>query len=360
MQTQEEIINEWDAFFEGIIKSPVYLGAFRVFVRTLVSKELPIIFETRHLAFYFGVSEEALNSMVNGTESFYREFRIPKRKGGTRKISTPWPSLLKIQRWILENILSKVNFPEVAHGFISGRSILSNAKTHLGNKCLLKMDIEGFFPSISINRIVTIFKNLGYPPNVSFYLARLCCLQEKLPQGAATSPCLSNIVLKRTDSRLAGLAKSYDLAYSRYADDMTFSGSHIPVKFIDLVDDVVKYEGFRINEEKTKLIRGHKKKIVTGISVSGDNMKLPRKTIRSLKQELFYIKKLGLLNHLDKIKVNDPVYLERILGKFHFWKQIEPGNIFVKKAILDLKSIQKNFEVGASTDLNPPLKNNDG
>lgn len=342
MTEKEAQFQQWVTYFDESIRRSKLKQAFLFFIKSLIDRDLPIIFETRHLSKHVGIDEKTLNSIVNGTENYYREFRIPKRKGGTRKISTPWPSLLQIQRWILENILEKATLSDSAHGFISGKSIISNSVVHLDMKCLLKIDIENFFPSITIDRVVEVFRYFGYPPNVCFYLGRLCCLRDRLPQGAATSPYLSNIIAKRLDRRLSALAASFGLNYSRYADDLAFSGNHISVKYFDLVDNILNEEGFQVNEEKTKLIRGNGKKIVTGVSVSGQIPKLPKATRRKLKQEYFYILKYGILNHTGKIGINDPIYLERLMGRFSFWKQIEPDNTFVVSALAELKRIQAN------------------
>lgn len=282
-----------------------------------------------------------LNRAINCTSSFYRTFDIPKRRGGVRTISTPLPMLLVSQRWILDNILSTVEISSAAHGFVRGRSVVTNATVHAGKKSFLKMDISDFFPSISINRVVSIFRRFGYTQKLSYALAALCCLNGRLPQGAATSPMISNIVAKKFDGRLGSLAKSFNLSYTRYADDLTFSGETIPIKIINYIKNIVEDEKFRINEDKTVLATGRCKKIVTGISVSEDTLKLPKETKRQLRQELHYLTANGFLQHTETIGNNDPLYIESLLGKFSFWRQVEPENEYVRNGIESLRKIQR-------------------
>ena len=278
--------------------------------------------------------------MVMQTESFYREFSIPKRNGGIRTISAPYPSLLSCQRWIRENIIAKIPIHEAAHGFIPHRSIITNAEPHLGREWLLKIDILDFFPSIDVRRIVWLFKQCGYARDVSFFLARLCTLNEKLPQGSAASPTLSNIVFAQTDKRLSLLANCWDLKYTRYADDLTLSGNYIPAKFIEIVYSILISEGFTPNKEKTRLIGPKGRKIVTGVSVSGAQLKLPKATKRQVRKEIHYLLRFGLEKHSKRIGLYDPIYAERLLGKLAFWKQIEPENIYVNEAMTNMQSMR--------------------
>jgi RNA-directed DNA polymerase len=123
----------------------------------------------------------------------------------------------------------------------------------------LKLDLKDFFPSINLNRIIFVFKSLGYPNKIAFYLASICSYNESLPQGAPTSPILSNIIAKQLDKRLISLAKKYSLKFTRYADDLTFSGKKIPAKFIEYIKNIIEDEGFVVNESKTRLYKNNRK-----------------------------------------------------------------------------------------------------
>jgi len=311
-----------------------------LYVKTLSEKGVPIIWNLDSLASFLGIQKEVLASMLNKQESFYRTFRIPKRRGGFRTLAAPYPVLLEAQRWVLKNVLQNIDVSSHAHGFISGRSIVSNAKIHLGNKFLLKMDLEDFFPSIPLKRIIAIYNNLGYPSFISYMLASLSCLNGCLPQGAATSPLLSNIITKRLDSRLSAVAAKWELAYSRYADDLVFSGNYISKNFIIVVSEIIKDESFRVNESKTILIRGSGRKIITGISVNGEKLRLPKETKRKLRQEVFHLLSKGFIDHTEKIQNFDPMYVERLLGKLSFWKQVEPDSEYVSISIEQVKKVQ--------------------
>ena len=251
-------------------------------------------------------------------------------------------------------MLSKVKVHKAAQGFRKKRSIISNATPHLGKNCLLKMDMANFFPSISLPRVIKVFRILGYPPNVSFYLGRLCCLDDVLPQGAATSPALSNIVAKRLDVRLCGLAKKCNLQYTRYADDITFSGNNISVRFPEIVHEIIQDEGFVVNTEKTRLCRSRGKRVVTGLSVSGDKLKVPRNYKRRLRQEIHYILCFGYYSHVSKLKNRDPFYIDSIYGKLLFWNWVEPENSFVKESLPKISAIMRRF--GVTNDVANPTK----
>ncbi|WP_335922283.1 retron St85 family RNA-directed DNA polymerase [Shewanella algae] len=319
-----KVIKQWELYFKDRGISSNLITRYLEYVRKLSDKNLPIIFEVEHLSALIGIDTDALYKMIHSTTSFYREFRIPKRKGGERLISSPYPSLLLCQSWIYENILKKDNVHPCAHAYSPGRSILTNAKTHVKSKAILKMDMENFFPSLSFNWVVKYFSTLGYPNNLSFSLASLCCLNDELPQGAATSPALSNILLSSLDKRLYRLSKSYSLKYSRYADDLAFSGEYIPHKYIKIVNNIVEDYGLKINNNKTALIIGGKQKIITGISVKGDEIEVPRKYKRELKKELYFIQKYGLLSHISKRKIKNPNYIHSIEGKLRYVLQVEP------------------------------------
>lgn len=286
-----------------------------------------------HLAALIGIKYYELNKMIHNQNVFYREFEIPKRTGGVRVISAPYPSLLLCQDWIYDHILKPAKLHYCAHAYIPKKSIATNAKPHLNTNALLKMDLKDFFPSLSINWVVNVFSKLGYPNNVAYSLAALCCLDDGLPQGASTSPALSNILLLSLDKRLYRLSKKFGLNYTRYADDLAFSGNYISHKFSGIVTSIISDFGLTVNQQKTKLIVGDKQKIITGISVQGTQLSIPRKTKRLIKQEIHYIRKFGFLSHISKLKIKNPHYILSLEGKLRFWLQIEPNDSFAKDSL---------------------------
>lgn len=323
--TEKNIIKkQWYEFYEirGIAEQDKEY--YRQYVSALIDKGVPPIVDFDHLCLLLGYEKEFVSSVVNHPNSFYRIFTIPKKAGGKREITAPYPALKDMQRWIYDNILSALSVHGCAHGFVHKRSIITNAKNHIGQRCLLKMDLKDFFPSININWVINIFKDLGYSDKVSFYLSAICCLDEKLPQGAPTSPVLSNIISRTLDKRLYRLAKSFHLKYSRYADDIAFSGDNISQKFISVVRSIIESYGLIVNDKKIKLYKGYGSKILTGVSLANEIVRIPRKYRRMLVQELYYINKYGLYEHMRRRNINKVNYAEVILGKLNFWLQVEP------------------------------------
>ncbi|NDV78318.1 retron St85 family RNA-directed DNA polymerase [Dysgonomonas sp. 511] len=272
----------------------------------------------------------------------YKSFRIGKRSGGYRTISAPNEQLLNIQKTIYNRILLPVGLHPAATGFRKDTSIKDNAKPHLGKRLVLKMDIVDFFGSIHEYRVRKIFQAIGYPVNVSDVLAALCCLRQRLPQGAPTSPALSNIAALEMDKKLAALATKYNLTYSRYADDMTFSGDEFEKdKLIKIVTKAVQSENFAVKRSKTRYMGEKQRKIVTGISISsGEKMTIPKSKKRQVRQQVHYILTRGLDAHQRHIGNNDPAYLKRLVGYLNFWLSVEPENRYVRNSIKALAKIK--------------------
>lgn len=319
---------EWRSFFENKGVKQQLIDAYISYVSPLLERGFPVIFDFAHLALLLRLDRGFLASLVNASESFYRQFSIPKRSGGQRVIDAPYPSLKFVQLWILNNILRKVKVHGCAHGFVERKSILTNVRPHLGKRFLLKFDLKDFFPSISINLVIQVFKSLGYTQEVSFYLASLCCYDGVLPQGSPASPAISNIVARHLDRRLYRLAKQFGYVYTRYADDIAFSGDYIPVAFIQYVKDVVVDCGFIVNEQKVRLYGEKGNKILTGISMANGQARIPRDFRRSLEKELYYVKKYGLDAHMNHMKIRRYNYIKSLIGRVDFWRMVEPDNKF--------------------------------
>ena len=322
---------EWEAFFEQQVKRNRRLTAGYVkFVAEMAGKGLPPIFEGRHLASLLGITSAELAKLTNSQKYFYRQFSIPKRSGGERIISAPMPLMIHCQRWIDHNILRSVEINDAAHGYVSERSNISNALIHLSNRALLKADIVNFFPSISEARIVDMFYKFGYPPNVSYLLARLCTLEGSAPQGSAASPQISNIILKDFDDTISRYARFRDLSYSRYADDIALSGNETRREDMIFIDIALRQNGFLINTAKSRFqLLG--KKIVTGISIGSGRPKLPRQLRRRFKNEAFLALKAAQSPSLDAEALRDPIAIDRHLGRIAYWRSIEPDNQTVEE-----------------------------
>jgi len=222
---------------------------------------------------------------LRATPIRYHEFTIPKRTGGTRTILAPDPDLKKIQRLILHRLLAKLKVHNAAHGFQSNRSIVTNALPHVGVAVVIHLDLQNFFPSISATRIDNYFRLTGWNAEAAALLTQLCTHQGALPQGAPTSPKLSNLVNYRLDIRLSKLAAKFNGTYTRYADDLTFSISNVPKprSIIAWAKDIVGDEGYRLHmHKKLRISRPHDRQLVTGLVVN-KNINLPRATRRRLR-----------------------------------------------------------------------------
>lgn len=336
-----EAISYWQAFYarKGV---PHYFAEICLaYAGVLLRQDLPVIFDHHHLCLLLGLDEDYINSVVYGAKNHYRDFRIKKKSGGYRELSSPHYALKYVQKWIYTNILAKVKVNYCAHGFRPKKSILTNAKVHVKSTCLLKLDLKDFFPSITIEQVITVFNKLGYSKKVSFYLASICCVDGCLPQGAPTSPALSNIITCHLDNRMLGICKKMGLRYTRYADDMAFSGEHIKPDFVDSCQKIITECGFTLNESKVKLYKGDGAKLLTGLSLANKVVRLPREYRRTVEADLYYIKKHGLAEHMKRNKIKNPYYLESMIGKVEYWLMVEPDNPFALSSMEYLRLLYK-------------------
>jgi retron-type reverse transcriptase len=216
----------------------------------------------------------------------YREFSLPKRSGGTRRITAPDPSTRALQRAIARRILAGARAHPAAFGFERGRSTVAHASHHAGRAVVLRMDIEDFFGSTTTERVRRYFR-YAWDADAAVLLSRLTTHDGALPQGAPTSPKLSTQVNVRLDARLEGFAASRGARYSRYADDLTFSlpedDGRIVHELIRFTDKVLRQAGYRMHRQrKLHVRRRHERQIVTGLVVNGAP-RLPRERRRWLR-----------------------------------------------------------------------------
>ena len=293
-----------------------------------------------------GVEVNRLEEILNNVSGHYQEFWMRTRSGGYRMISAPDKDLQAIQSTIYSRILSSVTIVHpAAVGFRCGRSVVDNAAPHLGKRYVLKMDIHDFFGSIRSPRVRQTFKKIGYPENVSKVLGALCCLHRHLPQGAPTSPALSNIVGYEMDRKLSALAAEYGLTYTRYADDLTFSGDVFPKEqIIPQVKRIIRDEKFEPNHKKTHFMNQSSRKIITGVSVaSGVKLTIPKSKKREIRKNVYFILTKGLAEHQRRIGSHDPAYLKRLIGMLCYWRAIEPDNTYASDSIAALKRLEKGY-----------------
>lgn len=253
-----------------------------------------------HLASRLAVTAEQLRS----TPVSYSTFFVPKRSGGQRKILAPSPALKDVQRRILHRLLKRLRAHPAAKGFERGESIATHARLHARARVVLRLDIQDFFPSTRTEAVEHYFRRIGWNAEAAALLTRLCTHDGSLPQGAPTSPRLSNLLNYRLDARLSALAAAplgghnpKTLApagaaggatvYSRYADDITFSfdteGHGRVNATLRFAKSIVEDEGYRLHtKKKLRVMRRHDRQTVTGLVVN-DGVRLPRKTRRWLR-----------------------------------------------------------------------------
>lgn len=327
--------------------SQEYVDACVAYAKNLESRQLPVIFSTSHLSKILNV--EDLELIIQNRNGYYKFYQIKKKNGkGFRQIVSPYSNLKAIQRFINDEILSKVEIHPCANGFVANRSILDNALPHKNAEAILNIDLLKFFDSISEKRVYGIFRSFGYAKNLSVDLAKLTTLalpedylnsfSDKelkaykrlikeddcvLPQGAPTSPTLSNLVLYRTDKRLSALAKKINVTYSRYADDLTFSGAVKNLPKFKLISHIIKEEGFNINWDKVGIYKKGRKQLVTGLTISND-IHVHRNFKKDVKKHIYCCLKFGVEEHLKFLKIEHiGFYKEWLFGKINFIKSIE-------------------------------------
>lgn len=256
----------------------------------------------------------------------YHQFEIPKKSGGTRKITAPTGDLKDIQK-VLAVLLSKVsNINGYANGFIQGRSVITNAAPHIGKTYVLNVDLKDFFPGITFHQVVHALHKY-FSKEVSVFIAKLCTWtddvldlpEDVLPQGAPTSPVISNIVCETMDERLGGLANRFGLTYTRYADDITFSSYHsVYAKdsvFWKTFLCIINESGFQLNEKKTRLLKRGERQEVTGITVES-KLNVSRKWMKNLRAQVFQYEMFG--GSEDEYR--------SIMGKIAFLKMVRGSN----------------------------------
>jgi hypothetical protein len=277
---------------------------------------LPRLETPQQIAQAMGITVPALRflafSRSTSQVTHYVRFEIPKKTGGTRRISAPMPRLKRAQRWVLDNILDKVALHDAAHGFRKQRSIVSNARPHVRAEVVINVDLKDFFPTLEYKRIRGLFRGLGYGEAAATIFALLTSEPEvdeveldgqtfyvangarRLPQGAPTSPAITNVVCRRMDARLAGAANQLGFTYTRYADDLTFSGPRTADTgaMLDRLRFITTAEGFTEHPKKTRVLRRGRRQEVTGVVVN-QQLGVDRETLRKFRALLFQIGKDG-------------------------------------------------------------------
>jgi len=354
---------------EGLQTATGYATKLKERYRVLHTNEVPVIFSLMHLSVLSGVQWDELRAVTKRLHPAYDYKVYPKRKksGGIRWISIPKPQLHTAQTWIALNILRSPGVLAQVHragtAYSKGSSILKNAQPHVGAPWLLKIDIESFFESISERQVYWAFRHLGYSALLSFEMARICTRvipsnpdKERkrdhqarwrkkesdlepgpypaapighLPQGAPTSPMLSNLVAAKVDKEVQSVADTYGASYTRYADDLVLSFTTGPKERLEGVLSTIRLilgeSGFTINRKKTRLLGPGARKVVTGLLVNDASPRLPRDLKAHLATALYHLEMRGIASCSNWVGSKHPLaYLDHLAGLVQFAHFVEP------------------------------------
>lgn len=280
-----------------------------------------------------GFSLKTLYAISNNIKNHYVSVEIPKKNGELRRLSVPDEILKRVQRRISDVILSRLEISEYATAYRYGASTVKNAAAHVGKPKLLKLDILHFFDSVYYSTLrERVFTRERFSDNVSILLSMLCYFGDKLPQGAPTSPSITNVIMREFDERIGAFCREKGISYTRYCDDMTFSGDFDEREIISLVKSELLKNGFVLNNKKTRLISACQRQTVTGVVVNR-KPNIQAEYRRKLRQEIYYCQKCGADEHAKHIGEADAdSYLRSLLGRISYALQVCPGDKKMKDA----------------------------
>lgn len=318
---------------------------------------LQAVLTLKHLAHQTGADRSYLRNVIGRDVDPYNEFLLH----GKRLISSPHPPIRMVQKWILANILGSIACHPASFAYERNKSIAQCARRHLGARWLVKLDIHSFFPSIDEREIFRIFIGLGYRELISFEMARLCTRPgigalnkistERplsrdyyrvirkyrtpvgvgyLPQGSPTSGALANLVMRLIDERISEAISGTGIVYTRYADDITFSvtdrfSRQEAVDLIRMTDRILRLKGFLRHQKKTKVVPPGARKIVLGLLVDGDHLKIPVDTRSRLVNDIRGAEKFGLSPHTQHRNFSSALgFGEHIAGMLAYCHDVDP------------------------------------
>lgn len=295
----------------------------------------PFVYDTYQLAGVLGLRRGELFYMLKDPSRHYREFFIRKSNGKLRHICAPKYDLQWVQGVILRKILNCFQPSRYATAYRIGVRLQDNAEPHIGKKYLLKMDLADFFGSIRFQQVYSaVFNSRYFPKQIGVMLTTLCCYQDVLPQGAATSPAISNLVMRHFDDALGSWCEKHGVTYTRYCDDLTFSAD-VPLYRVFLkAKGMLEEMGFSLNTSKTRFVTHATRQSVTGLIVN-EKLSVPSEYRRQLRQECYYAIRYGVENAIlhgnrqEFIKDGEILgerYLNHLIGRVRYVLQIDPEN----------------------------------
>ena len=287
-----------------------------------------VYFELSSVAADLCIPLTELYSVSNSINKHYKRVDVPKKSGGYRTLHVPDNRLKNIQRRINERILSKVSVSQYATAYRYNSSVVNNAVPHVGKPVVLKLDISGFFDSILYSQVKElVFPKEYFSESVRILLSLLCYYKDSLPQGAPTSPAVSNIIMREFDEDVGHWCKRQNITYTRYCDDMTFSGDFNTEAVTRYVSERLRKMGFFLNEKKTIAVKNSGRQLVTGIVVN-EKPSVPSESRRKLRQEIHFCQKFGVTEHIKRSGISDNprTYIMRLIGRAEYFHSVSPDN----------------------------------
>ena len=332
----------------------------------LRARGIPVVFTLGHVAAICDVPYKYIRDIVSREFDPYRVFNVRKRSGGYRQITVPEPPLMRIQRWIHQNILSSAPVSQISTAYSPGTGPVKNAEQHRSCRWLVKVDVKSFFESVSERQVYRVFRSIGYPALLSFELTRLCTrfpsgttkrkkqrwrtnertysieayktkIVGHLPQGAPTSPMLANLVCAGLDNQLIAMANKYGGVITRYADDIVFSAQEFGRSQAKALIKEITVElgklGFRRNETKTHVVPPSARRVVTGLLVDTGTPRLTKEFRDKLRLHLFHAQTKGIRSHCERRKFRSLIgFREHLRGLIAYAGQVDQQFAAERKA----------------------------
>ena len=252
---------------------------------------LPVVQSLDDFSIVTHISKYTIYQLSHHSDKYYKTYTIPKKSGGVRTISQPSKKLKGLQSWILVNILNKIDVSPSCKGFRKGSSTLDNALPHIGANTILNLDLKNFFPTVSAKQVYNVFKTIGYNNLIATVFTNICTYENCLPQGSPCSPMLANLTAWTLDLRIQGYVGKRGISYTRYADDLSFSGlnpSNV-VKIIPMIKSIIEDENFVVNHKKTRVSGSARAKTVTGLVINENNVGIGKKQYKDLRAKIHHL-----------------------------------------------------------------------
>ena len=317
-----------------------------------IHPSLPFLNDADQLAALFAKDLGPFEHFVRHINEKYHPVTILKRNGEARQLNVPGFELNRMQRIINRRILSKAALSEYATAYRKGGSVQHNANPHVGKRFILKLDITDFFGSIRFGQVYATFHAIYDSKQVSYLLASLCCKDNVLPQGASTSPALSNLVMANFDNKIGTWCRDRNISYTRYCDDMTFSADSPLYSVYQKAKDVLCRMGFELNEGKTHFIGSGSRQSVTGLTVN-KKLSVSNDYKRELRQEVYFTLKFGAADSIIKGSRTDYIldgkpeterYLYHLLGKVQYVLWVEPDKQWFQDVKRNLEEMMRGLK----------------